>query len=210
LAEHEAGLMPHLLIKAIFPHLQRHSWEWVNLNSRLKIYVRDGLPNPLLNPKFCDKRVQAVANADFTWGGYMEDRRDIWRGHYHEPGHTIHLGIDFNVPAGTPAFLPIGASLIEATYDKDQNGGWGGKLVFRNATDMFLMGHLEDIVTRVTIYRPGSVVGWVAPSSRNGGWYPHLHLQCLTKYEKNVDGYAKAAADLRDRFPDPRNLLSGY
>jgi hypothetical protein len=61
-------------------------------------------PNPLNDPAFYDNWVDQVAtrlDADHCWGGWLEDRAHLWRGHYLPDGCTIHPGIDLNVPTAT-------------------------------------------------------------------------------------------------------------
>jgi hypothetical protein len=65
----------------------------------------------------------------------------------------------------------------------------------------------------------GAVVADIGAPPHNGGWWSHLHLQCISKeyYEwcrdndidKTLDGYFPASQleIFRTRFPDPSSLL---
>ena len=174
-----------------FPQL---TGQWVNVNLNDYSLYLDIEPNPLLDPGVCwgwVLGITALNNANYSYGGYLEDRAHLWRGHYHKPGHTIHLGVDYNVPSHTEVHLPNDALLFSASYDKDQNGGWGGKLVFMSKDKFLLLGHMDEIVCDVgNVYKKGDVVGRVAHYPANGNWYPHLHAQCMRVFDPNVDGYA--------------------
>src|SRR3989338_8183954 len=49
---------------------------------------------------------------DYAYGGFLEDRAHIWRNLYHgRTGDTIHLGMDYTVPQGTPVALPFSGTI---------------------------------------------------------------------------------------------------
>ena len=161
---------------------------------------------------------------DYSLGGYLEDRRDVWRGSYLNPESAVHVAIDVNVPAGTPVCLTRPARVARMDHDPEQNGGWGGVIMF--ALDQpvgnishFLYAHLSRQGLKVKegdAVRPGVTVGQIGLPDENGGWYEHIHIQAFTRQAwdkfggelKNFDGYApdpRAAA--HPYFPDPMKLL---
>lgn len=88
--------------------------------------------NPALDPYWCMAQQEQLVKelqCDYIYGGYMEDRSFVWRGHYHQNGFT-HYGVDYCVPEGTPVFLPRNGSLVCLEHDPDPNGGWGGRAVY--------------------------------------------------------------------------------
>ena len=200
------------LARRMFPNLPG-KWGELNLNTEagFRLDSRDAL-NPLLDPATCADWVSKVLHVghalDYSWGGYMEDRSVLWRGSYLTPEISFHLGIDYNVPVLTEVALPVAAELIYAKHHKDQKFGWGGQLFFRREHGLyFIMGHLKDFVDVVgKIYDQGQTIGKIAPSDCNGGWYPHLHLQCTRHFVPNIDGYGRA--DGGKLCPDPVTLLS--
>lgn len=197
-------------------------WAKVNLNS-LYVEAVGGLPpddSPALDPKWCEEmmaKLHADLGVDLTYGGYMEDRTDLWSGSYltlrHEKTPIIHLGVDYNVPEGSPVYLPAESKLILLEADGDQEGGWGGRAIYRSLTPYdgdrhlyTIYAHLHKLEGRVGEVRgKGEVVGVVAPVEKNGGWYPHLHVQCMFDYTPFVDGYGPA--EHRDLFPDPEKCF---
>jgi hypothetical protein len=212
----------------MFPSLAG-KWGLVDLNECVKS-LRGAEPtgeNPLLDPAnqaaFL-RQLHTANNWDYSYGGYLEDRSILWRGHYHDPSKMIHLGIDFNVPECTEVCLPYLGKPVLRTFDRDQNGGWGGRMDFYsekfftpNIGFYFILGHLdpESMIDLTDSYLGKGVVtiGKVGTSNVNGGWAPHLHLQIVSKAEyesyadpMQIDGYG-GGEDLRVRFPDPESLV---
>ena len=212
----------------IFPTLAGRRWAMVNLDALAHTEVPPEGDNPLLDPAICDAWVRGVADGlgvDFTYGGYMEDRSTLWRGHYHDPEVMTHLGVDFNVAAGTPVAVPAACTVVGVLRDPDQSGGWGGRVLIRfthtprgTGVPYLLFAHLAhdglpEVGTTLTL---GQTLGVVGPAEQNGGWYPHLHVQGLTQAAVErfgtelvgLDGYGPA----RDRHwdsdcPDPTQVV---
>ena len=211
----------------IFPTLAGRHWARADLDSlaRRDFPATDDL-NPLNDPEFCDRWVSQVAawlGADHCWGGWLEDRAHLWRGHYLPEGCTIHLGIDLNVPAGTAVLAPVSGEVMHAVPCRALGGGWGGWFVLRAdaprcGADYVLLGHLAHAGlpqpgTRIVA---GTKVGVIGSAAENGGWYPHLHLQAMSQAaweavehapDALLDGYGHADPALRRLFPDPAPLV---
>ena len=70
----------------IFPALAGRRWVGANLDAIARIdFPATDHGNPLNDPWFCDHWVGEVATrlgADHSWGGWLEDRAHLWRGHY--------------------------------------------------------------------------------------------------------------------------------
>lgn len=196
----------------------RGKWGYINLNEiATDLSVLLGLQleheNPFLDPGTCEdwkNFIHKVKGIQYSYGGWMEDRSVVWTGHYHEKDHVLHLGTDFYVPEGTPVYLPSQGTLVHSFVDTDQNGGWGGKLIFRIGDRYAVFGHLTDIVSEIGLtYGAGMMVGKIAGADKNGGWNPHLHLQVMTKFDPNVDGYAKKYDGIELDFPNPHRSFYG-
>jgi murein DD-endopeptidase MepM/ murein hydrolase activator NlpD len=205
-----------MIFQKLFPQLAGRKWECVNLDALARIDFpglgRTREANPLNDPAACARwidRLHERLGVDFTYGGYLEDRSHLWRGHYQEAlGRFIHLGVDYNVPAGTDVFAARRMKVQEVKKDEDQDGGWGGQIIFLlPETDLYVIyAHLEhtDLPAVGRTFEEGEKVGVVGSSSVNGGWFPHLHVQCVAgALPDGVDGYAAPSADLHLRFPNP-------
>ena len=183
--------------------------------------------SPFLEPIVAQKMVDLYhERRGITWshGGYLEDRTDLWRGGYlKEP--VIHGGIDVSLPAGTVVRCMRDGTVVWVDDDKNPDGGWGPYIVVRTMNDRgsveyVLYGHLGSMFVKAgdSVSRGGILADIGAPPE-NGGWWSHLHLQCVAQeyYEwccdndinKTLDGYFPCSQlDLfRVRFPDPSALL---
>lgn len=188
--------------------------------------------SPLLDPALCAQFIGELhreKGVDWSYGGYLENRSRLWRGSYLEKsGAFIHLGVDFNVPQGTPFSTEYDASVVLVDDDGDMDGGWGQRMFLKP----FLPVGKEDVVSVVLIFahlqnvrvRPGcavqagTVLGEVGGPPQNGNWAPHLHIQALrydafarilTEDFDNLDGYGQPdkLAELAVLFPNPLGLL---
>lgn len=213
---------------SIFPEHHNADAVVVNLGALAReLKPRDDVRSPLLDADVLDRLLRRLHhrwNVAYSFGGYVEDRRVLWRGSYLTDDTALHLGIDVNLPAQTAISLAYDATLVRHTHDPDQRGGWGGVAIYRldhpvgNITHV-LYAHLargslcHDIGAHI---RAGEVVGHLGTSAENGGWYEHLHVQALTQAAwdqtdgvlANFDGYAATQfKDGHPLFPDPWPLL---
>jgi hypothetical protein len=164
--------------------------------------------------------IHTIKNVDYTYGGYLEDRKDLFREHYHKPGHTIHLGVDFNVPEDTPVHIPVDCKLVDYDNDPDQFGGWGGWMIFQAENGLYyILGHLKHRCYSLACkdrpsFKAGQYIGEVAGPEQNGNWFPHLHLQCMKKWVTRThtlrspmfDGYSHRYDEIETDFPHPTKL----
>ena len=203
----------------IFPTLINKKWANVNLDEYSRKYF-NGETNLLNDPLFCQNFVYDIAEelkVDYTYGGYMELRDHLWRNHYHNPAIMRHLGVDFNVPAGTPVSVPVPCQAVFMFKDPDQKGGWGGMAVFKTNNEYLIYGHLahNSLPTIRNEYSPGDIVGIVGNIEENGGWYEHFHVQRVTKkiadfhYQKfnEIDGYGPNNIEENENFPNPLDII---
>lgn len=192
------------------------SWRQINLDE----YARADFPahkieNPLILPEVCTSWVQKLASSksvDYTYGGYMEDRSHLWRGHYMKRGHCVHYGVDLNVfPLGYELRCPRRFRVYEMFHNADQNGGWGGRLTVETDRGIVVFAHIDFsmFMKPGRAYEAGHVIGSIAPSYSNGGWYPHLHLQGLRSLDQlaGLDGYGKRYRGMERDYPNPLEIL---
>jgi murein DD-endopeptidase MepM/ murein hydrolase activator NlpD len=207
----------------IFPELVDKKWAEVNLDLLAQQDFKEP-ENPLLDPEKCNAWVLDIARrhgADFTYGGYLEDRAWLWRGHYLPPGPQAHLGVDYNVPDGTRVASCVDGEVSHIIH-QGIFGGWGGLLVFKIANppvsgaDYLYYGHLawDDKVKVGQKVKAGDTVGFIGKPTENGVWFPHLHVQLVSERQMKlannqpelVDGYMPPPVPTED-FPDPRQLI---
>src|SRR5689334_11635731 len=89
---------------SIFPALAGRTAGFINLNDHAAQAPADHGRSTFLDATLTDRFLAAAharMNVDYSLGGYLEDRRDLWRGSYLDEQSSVHLGIDVNVPAGT-------------------------------------------------------------------------------------------------------------
>ena len=120
---------------------------------------------------------------DASFGGYMEDHSFLWQGTYlGGSGDELHLGIDYNVPAGSPVAVPFDGTVVRCDDDTPEPWGWGPR-VFIETTEtiefepptryVYAFAHLADIrVRRGQTIQAGTQIAVVGESSINGGWFP--------------------------------------
>ena len=209
----------------VFPTLQGKSWVQVDLND---LAIKDFLQmeeNKLLDAQFCDNWVKGIANklgADFTWGGHFEDRKHLWTGYYSDAKKVTHLGIDYNVPSGTPVAAPVACEVVHSWADTSVHNGWGGRLLLKLDTrwmgaPYLVLGHLahKDLPPVGTRFAAGDIIHTTGVPSENGGWFPHLHVQCVNEsfYQQHIgdlkllDGYYLVDGEPHDLAPSPKYLM---
>jgi murein DD-endopeptidase MepM/ murein hydrolase activator NlpD len=212
----------------MFPDPVDARWGYTNLAAEAKLdpAVADISPNPLNDPVFCQRWVEADARrkgVDFTYGGYMEPRDHLWRGHYHDPDLMRHTAVDYNVPAGTRVVAPAGGKVLRVVRDPSY-GGWGGCVFVALAcpyqgAGYYLVAHLahEGLPQVDDVLARGDVVGFIGAPHENGVWFPHLHLQCFdqTVFDRyaplldGMDGYGPNEEVVNPHMPDPTALGAG-
>jgi murein DD-endopeptidase MepM/ murein hydrolase activator NlpD len=201
----------------IFPQLNGAKWKEINLNEEAKRADID-----FINPSVCGEWIRSLhtkLGVDFTFGGFKEDRSHILANHYNkDEGKFIHLGVDYNVPSGTNVHAFANGRVYDLFNDKDQNGGWGGRVITRLDNGLYaIFGHLSQN-TNLRLdqrLRKGDLIGLVGEPSENGGWFEHLHVQIVDqilmgKYFNKlnmIDGYAARDSDELKHVYDPKNFI---
>ncbi len=157
-------------------------------------------------------------------GGYLEARGVYATDAYEKMGNsgresrTIHLGIDFWLPPGTPVHALLDGEVITAVNDAGDKE-YGGLVILRHEVDNLsfytLHGHLS--VASATRWKPGDrivkgeQIAVLGNYPENGNWPPHLHFQVmLSMLDFAIDfpgvAYHSQIGVFRDLCPDP-NLL---
>ncbi|MDC6352364.1 aminotransferase class III-fold pyridoxal phosphate-dependent enzyme [Zeaxanthinibacter sp. PT1] len=157
-------------------------------------------------------------------GGYLEPRPLYTSGEYDKTGNygresrTIHLGIDFWLPAGTPVHALWDGEVVTAVNDEGDKE-YGGLVILKHhkegITFYTLHGHLT--IAGATRHKPGDVIrageeiALLGNYPENGNWAPHLHFQLMLSmlhYEIDFPGvtYYRQLPVWKSICPDP-NLL---
>lgn len=210
----------------IFPTLRGTRCGYANVAEYAAVWLRGkGLSgNPLLDPTVCQQMIDDLhAELGVTWsyGGWLEDRSALWHGSYITERDTpLHLGVDLNVPAGTPLGATRALHVLRIDSDHPEPHGWGTRMVARvlGTPVVLLFAHLQRVQGEVgTVLSPGDCFAEVGTPDQNGGWYSHLHVQAMHEADDvmclerllEVDGYGSRdqLTTLAGRFPDPLPLL---
>lgn len=137
----------------------------------------------------------AKENIPLAIGRYNEARLIYSNDQYYIPGNagpearTIHIGMDFFVPAGKEIHAPLDG-IVHSFADNAIAQDYGPTIVLEHsiaATNIkfyTLYGHLcRESLTQLSIgkvIKKGEVVGSIGEQAVNGGWLPHLHFQLMT------------------------------
>ena len=154
-------------------------------------------------------------------GGYQEPRPLYTDPAYDTVGNcgaqsrTVHLGVDFWLPAQTPVHTLHKGEVVIAVNDQG-NKEYGGLVVLKHqeaGLDFYtLYGHLipETALTHQLgdIIEAGGLVGQLGAAHENGSWSPPLHYQFmldLLDYTEDFPGvcYAHQREIWQDLCPDP-------
>jgi len=169
----------------IFPFIEQQKWTEIKIGEK--------------NP--ADPQESWVS--DYTYGGYLEDRTRVLGQFDPEMSKMLHLGVDYNLPAGTVVTVAHYMRVAHTLADDTKINGWGGRVIFEIGgcpQTLLMYGHLcPKLLPKVGAhFAPGDIVGVLAPMSENGGWFTHLHVQAIPRdyYEQfdnvnDLDGYVE-------------------
>jgi murein DD-endopeptidase MepM/ murein hydrolase activator NlpD len=184
---------------------------WTTL--RLNEFDLPGTPNPFFNTDYQTRIIPTR-----SYGGYLEDRSQILREFDRDMKKMIHVGVDIVMPAGTQVTVPKDCVVVFSEIDIDVFNGWGSRMIFDLGNTYLMYGHLtpESLKNVGDRCIGGDSVGVLADSEQNGGWFPHLHAQCIRKeyYESvcdvsQIDGYTESWLEALAVSIDPVPILLG-
>ncbi len=197
-------------IQKLFPSID-HSKQWkqVNLDQEFR--------ETKFDMKTIDGQNQLLSKVSnngsyYTFGGFREDRSLLWEG-FEGDNQMIHLGVDFNnLSPGDKVASISGGDVLDILVDTTPFNGWGTKIIIEDEKYCYLYGHLMNTTLSINQQiKTGEILGEIASSDKNGGWFPHLHLQIMEKKELNlnireVDGYEFVKGTVKGVI-DPIELL---
>ncbi len=141
----------------------------------------------------CIQRMLEDAGAQVGIGGYGEVRPFYTTDAYQVEGNegaqwrTVHLGVDFWAPAGTPVVSPLDGKVV-SVQDNAGERDYGPTIILQHRVSetlsfYSLYGHLnkdclQQWKTGDTIAK-GQEIAQIGPPPENGNWPPHLHFQLM-------------------------------
>ena len=167
-------------------------------------------------------QLQAANPGGLIAGGYLEPRKLYTTDAYLKQGNdgpeyrSVHLGIDYWLPAGTAVHALYDGVVVCSTFQPDPKE-YGGLVILRPMFDdhpfFSLYGHLSE--RTVVSLREGDFllagdrIGELGPPEENGQWVPHLHLQLMLSllgYRDDFPGvaYPKQVRVWESICPDPK------
>ncbi|WP_373516287.1 aminotransferase class III-fold pyridoxal phosphate-dependent enzyme [Pricia sp.] len=157
-------------------------------------------------------------------GGYLEPRTVYTTSEYGRIGNSgtenrsIHLGLDFWLPAGTAVNALFDGEVVTSVNDAGDKE-YGGLIILKHKTDSFefytLYGHLSVAsIQKKEVgqsIKKGENIGNLGDPEENGNWAPHLHFQIMLSmlgYTTDFPGvgYFNQIEVWKSVCPDP-NLL---
>lgn len=176
----------------LFPTIGKQKAHHVDLSVSSKWIGHQEEFNDLDLFQFKIDRLQKKYPNEIIAGGYLEARALYTSNAYDKIGNsgkesrTIHLGVDFWLPSGTPVHSLFDGEVVIAVNDAGDKE-YGGLIVLKHQADDFefytLYGHLS--VESATKHRIGDTIrkdekiGELGTSQENGTWAPHLHFQIM-------------------------------
>ncbi len=216
----------------IFPDFAQKQICEINLDTFARRWLTQQNPKlaqaELLNPLISWEMIKEAhksMDAEWSFGGYLEDRSILLAGGYQkETSSFIHLGIDINLPVGVKVFSPFNGKALLIDDEKDYNGGWGPRLIIqpeKNNEFAMIFSHLQNIsVGLCENIREGQIIGEIGAAPWNGNWWPHLHIQAVQLIYLNkliqeerllvdLDGYCSLdlLENLQIIHPDPLSII---
>ena len=139
-------------------------------------------------------------------GGYLEARALYLAPEYDSLGNqgrqsrTVHLGIDYWLPALTPVHAILDGEVVVAT-DNAGDKQYGGLVILKHSVEDFkfysLYGHLNvesALLNKVgDVILKGQQIALLGEYPENGNWATHLHFQLMLSmldYENDFAGVA--------------------
>ena len=186
-------------------------------NPGLKLSTKDAI-----DPYKCTQLVEKIHKEKglvWSYGGYLENRSVALQNSYLKKTKSwMHLGIDINLPIGTPVRSAFNGIVYMADSDYPEEGGWGNFVILEHqiAGVKFysIYGHLSKkcLVDADQTISSGEIIGLVGNQEENGFWFPHTHFQFISEIEMHrrenpftLDGYGseKDLSYLKENYPDP-------
>ncbi|MCK4992325.1 MAG: peptidoglycan DD-metalloendopeptidase family protein, partial [Bacteroidales bacterium] len=213
-------------LSSLFPSIGKESIHPLDLSVSSTLIGDREVVNDLELFQFKMDRLQTAVPDKILAGGYLEPRALYTSEAYDRMGNsgkesrTVHLGIDFWIPVGSPVHALFEGEVHTAVNDNGDKE-YGGLIILKHREEGLefytLYGHqsidsVMDLQAGDRIAK-GELVGRIGNYPENGNWAPHLHFQImlsLLDYENDFPGvaYPDEMEVWKSICPDP-NLLFG-
>jgi len=213
-------------LSSLFPSLGKEAVHPLDLSvSSTLIGDREAANDPELFQFHLDRMQKEVPDKILA-GGYLEPRAlytsEVYDrvGKHGKESRSVHLGVDFWIPVGTPVHALYDGEVIAAVHDKGDKL-YGGLIILKhsegNLVFYTLYGHQN--LKSVNRWNPGDrirqgeEISSIANFPENGNWAPHLHFQLmlsLLDYQNDFPGvaYPDELEVWKDLCPDPGLLFA--
>ncbi len=214
-----------LEVSKLFPTIGRNDTKHLDLSVSSTWIGHQQDFNDLDLFQFKINKLQVTHPNKIIAGGYLEPRAIYTSSTYHKTGNygkehrTIHLGVDFWLPANTPVHALFDGQVVTAVNDKG-NKAYGGLVILKHEVEGFefftLYGH--NTVASVLKHKVGDIIkkgdkiSELGNYPENGNWAPHLHFQImLSMLDFSIDfpgvAYFNQIDVWKSLCPDPNALF---
>lgn len=212
-------------LSELFPTINRSEIQYLDLSVSSKWIGHQQEFNDLDLFQFKINKLQRNHPDRTIAGGYLEPRviytSDAYykRGNYGKEHRTIHLGVDFWLPAQTPVHALFDGEVVTAVNDAGDKE-YGGLIILKHTTETItfytLYGHntVDSVLKHKVgdVIKKGEKISELGHYPENGNWAPHLHFQImLSMLDYNIDfpgvAYFRQINVWKSLCPDPNVLF---
>ncbi|WP_299522132.1 aminotransferase class III-fold pyridoxal phosphate-dependent enzyme [uncultured Lutibacter sp.] len=176
----------------LFPTIQKNKIQLLDLSVSSTWIGHQEEFNDLDLFEYKINKLQTQNSSKTIAGGYLEPRPLYTSTDFDTIGNngresrTIHLGVDFWLPAQTPIHALFDGEVV-VSYNNAGNKLYGGLIILKHSIKNFefytLYGHLsiESVIKKKVgdSIKKDSCIGYLGNRKENGNWVPHLHFQVL-------------------------------
>lgn len=204
-------------LEALFPTVQRKEVQLLDLSVSSKWIGHRSDFNNLDLFQFKIDQLQKEHPNKIIAGGYLEPRPIYTStaydkiGNYGRESRTVHLGVDFWLPAHTPVHALLDGEVVTAVDDAGDKE-YGGLVILKHTINDLefytLYGH--NTVESVLKHKPGDSIkkgekiSELGNYPENGNWAPHLHFQIMLSLLDYTDDFPGVS------YPDQVNIWKSF
>lgn len=209
----------------LFPSVQKNDVQLLDLSVSSKWVGHQQEFNDLDLFQFKIDRLQKQNPNKIIAGGYLEPRVLYTSTSYDKTGNsgresrTIHLGVDFWLPANTPIHALLDGEVVTAVNDAGDKE-YGGLIILKHTIKDLVFYTLYGHNTPASVLehkvgdriKKGEKISELGNYLENGNWAPHLHFQImLSMLDYTIDfpgvAYYNQIDVWKGLCPDPNTLF---